>query len=85
MKEVLLNIGSIVEVEYNDVAEPYLIVGKRIVNHQTMRAWDYYSVPYPAGARYDDEGRDDVGFFFNHYEIESVLYSCDIEAETLDG
>lgn len=81
MEEVLLNIGSIVEVEYNDEVGQYLITGKRIINHRTMKAWDYYSVPYPGGSRRDKEGNDDNGFYFNHPDIERIIHICNVEID----
>ena len=82
MEEVLLNIGSIVEVEHKGEIENYIIVGRRIINFRTMKAWDYYSVPYPEGAKRDREGNDDNGFFFNHPEIDKIIYKCEVEIET---
>ncbi|KOY65495.1 DUF4176 domain-containing protein [Clostridium sporogenes] len=79
MKEILLNIGSIVEVEHQGEIKNYLIVGKRVINFNSMKAWDYYSVPYPEGIKKDREGRDDNGFYFNHPEIENITYTCNIE------
>ncbi|MFT9496355.1 DUF4176 domain-containing protein [Anaerosolibacter sp.] len=79
MDDVLLNIGSVVEVEHKGEVGYYHIVSKRIINFNTMRAWDYYSVPYPEGGRKDKEGRDDNGFYFNHHEIDSVIYKCEVE------
>ena len=78
-EEVLLNIGSIVEVEHKGEAGNYLIVGKRVINFNTMRAWDYYSVPFPDGTVKDKEGKDDNGFYFNHPEIDKVIYECTIK------
>ncbi|MDF2880145.1 MAG: hypothetical protein K0R54_702 [Clostridiaceae bacterium] len=82
--EVLLNVGSIVEVEHKDATLMYLIVSRRIINWGTMRAWDYYSVPYPEGGKKDKEGYDDNGFYFNHYEIEKIIYSCNVSSEKVE-
>jgi hypothetical protein len=79
MKEVLLNIGSIVEVEYKDEKDYYLIVGKRVINIRTMKAWDYYSVPYPVGCKKDKDGLDENGFYFNHPDIDKIFYICEVE------
>lgn len=76
LDDILLNVGSIVEVEHKGEVGNYIIVGKRIINFRTMKAWDYYSVPYPEGARKDREGNDDNGFYFNHHEIDKVLCKC---------
>lgn len=74
MKEVLLNIGSIVEIEYENKLQKYLIVGRRVINFRNMKAWDYYSVPYPEGIKKDKDGNDDNGFYFNHTNIDKILY-----------
>jgi len=79
MDDVLLNIGSIVEVEYKGKIGNYLIVGKRVINFRTMKAWDYYSVPYPDGIRRDRDGSDDNGFYFNHPDIDKIIFICDVE------
>ncbi|MBD5631364.1 DUF4176 domain-containing protein [Clostridium botulinum] len=81
MKDILLNIGSIVEVEYQGEIQNYLIVGKRVINFNSMKAWDYYSVPYPEGSKKDSEGKDDNGFYFNHTDIEKIIYTCNIDTE----
>lgn len=80
-KEVLLNTGSIVDVEHKEEMNRYLIVGKRVINVRTFRAWDYYAVPYPEGCKKDKEGADDNGFYFNHPDINNIVFVC--EAETL--
>lgn len=81
MEEVLLNIGSIVEVEHKEEIGQYLIVGKRVINVRTMKAWDYYSVPYPEGCKKDKEGIDDNGFYFNHPEIDKIIHVCNVQIE----
>lgn len=81
MNEVLLNVGSIVEVEYKEKIGQYLITGKRVINFRNMKAWDYYSVPYPEGCKKDKEGNDDNGFYFNHPDIDKVIYICDVKIE----
>lgn len=80
-KEVLLNIGSIVEVESEDELDKYIIIAKRIISFNSMKAWDYYSVPYPKGLMKDKEGKDDNGFYFNHTDIKSIIHKCDVEVE----
>ncbi|APU87259.1 DUF4176 domain-containing protein [Clostridium botulinum] len=62
MKEILLNIGSIVEVEHQGEIKNYLIVGKRIINFNSMKAWDYYSVPYPEGIKKIEKAGMITGF-----------------------
>lgn len=49
MKDNLLNIGSIVEVEHSGETDAYIIMGQRVINHETMKAWDYISIPYEEG------------------------------------
>lgn len=79
---MLLNIGSIVEVKCDDELGKYLIIAKRIISFNSMRAWDYYSVPYPEGLMKDKEGKDDNGLYFNHTDIENIIYKCDVKVET---
>lgn len=104
MKDNLLNIGSIVEVENpNNDIEPYMIIGKRVINHETMKAWDYISVPYSYGYKRNiriksetvkEENiilkcervkREENFFYFNHYEIEKVLYKCNYSVKEMEG
>jgi len=82
MKEVLLNIGSIVEVEHNGEFDNYIIIGKRMIHFKTMKAWDYYSVPYPEGSKKDKEGNDDNGFYFNHSDIDKIIHTCKVKIES---
>lgn len=80
MQEVLLNIGSVVEVEDNNgEIKQYMITAKRVINFRTMKAWDYYSVPYPEGGRKDKDGNDDNGFYFNHPKISKIIYVCKVK------
>lgn len=79
MEEILLNIGSIVEIEHRGDIGNYIIVGKRVIKFDNMKAWDYYSVPYPEGSRKDKEGNDDNGFYFNHPDIDKIIYKCDVK------
>lgn len=83
MEDVLLSIGSIVEVEHEGEVENYLIVGKRVINFNTMKAWDYYSVPYPEGNKKDRDGSDANGFYFNHNNIDKINYTCNVEIHNL--
>ncbi len=77
MKDVLLSIGSIVKSECQGEIDTYIITAKRSINFNTMRAWDYYSVPFPVGGIKDKQGNDDNGYYFNHEDILNVLYICD--------
>lgn len=56
MKDVLLTIGSIVTVNDDVDFDAYMIVGRRIVSFKSMKAWDYYTVPYPDGLQRDSQG-----------------------------
>lgn len=78
MKDILLNIGSIVEVECNG-PKSYMIVGKRAINFSNMVAWDYYSVPYPERHIRDKQGNDHNGFYFNHPDIDKIIYKCEVD------
>jgi len=78
IQDPLFPIGTVVQVENsNDELETYLIIGHRIINDATMRAWDYVSVPYPKGLqRYFKSNREkdyDNFFYFNHGEIDVVI------------
>jgi hypothetical protein len=79
MDEVLLNIGSVVEVEHREELEKYIIVGKRVISFKSMKAWDYYSVPYPDGLKKDRDGSDENGFFFNHTDINKIVHVCRVK------
>jgi len=50
MKDVLLPIGSKVEADIKGVErDEYLIIGKRIINPDTLSPWDYVGVPLSKG------------------------------------
>lgn len=76
-KDVLLPIGSLVKVTpHHDEQRLYMIVGKRIINHDSLRAWDYISIPYFDGLKRKIEismKHYENFFYFNHYEIEEIL------------
>lgn len=81
MIEVLLNIGSIIEVENSDnETETYLIIGRRIINHESMKAWDYVSVNYSTGlVRHFNTKKEFAGddfFYCNHPDIDKVVYDA---------
>ncbi|AMQ66543.1 hypothetical protein BH753_gp061 [Bacillus phage Shbh1] len=89
MEEYLLPIGSVVIVEDpHDIPKNYMIIGHRIINHSSMRAWDYVSVEYPVGLkRFFKQDRTydyDNYFYFNHFEIEKVIHKNTVEAENLE-
>lgn len=84
MKDVLCEIGTIVEVENtHDEIMKYIIIGKRCINHETMKSWDYVSVPFNDGFMRIFNKRDkevihyENFFYFNHYEIEKILFIPD--------
>jgi len=77
MKDVLLNIGSIVIINDDTDFDTYIIVGKRVINFNSMKAWDYYSVPYPDGLKKDKSGNDETGYYFNHSDINKIIYESD--------
>lgn len=81
MKDVLLAVGTIVkpEIEGEETAE-HMIIGKRIINDNSMKSWDYVAVPYPDGLkfsfpRFGEEkiSRYENYVFFNHTDIESIV------------
>lgn len=76
MKDILLNIGAIIEVEHDYVSENYIIIAKRSINFGTMTPWDYYCVPYPEGGKKTKNGEDKNGFYCNHEDIDKILYKA---------
>lgn len=86
MKECLLPIGSIVSVEITDeLIDNYLIIGKRIVNPKSMKAWDYISVKSSTGLEriYTKDNKYDYDnfFYFNHTDIEKVIYKSKLNTQ----
>lgn len=86
MKEVLLNIGSIVEVTDKDgELNEYMIIGRRVINPTSMKAWDYIAVWYPTGLvrtfKTNGEFLGDDYFYFNHPDIEKISYANELRAE----
>lgn len=84
MKEILLNIGAIVEVENTDEGkESYLIIGRRVINPDSMKAWDYVSVGYSTGLvrtfKSNNEFGGDNFFYFNHPDIDKIVYDGVLE------
>ncbi|WCK57124.1 DUF4176 domain-containing protein (plasmid) [Aneurinibacillus sp. Ricciae_BoGa-3] len=84
MEDVLFSLGSIVKVTpNNDEQTEYLIIGKRVVNPNSYRAWDYVSVPTEHGFKWNVDKRNDKiefapnFFYFNHFEIEEVVKIAD--------
>ncbi|MEC2352555.1 DUF4176 domain-containing protein [Bacillus velezensis] len=85
MKEdVLLPIGTIFKAKepgYEDGQSiiEYIIIGKRTINPQSMRAWDYIVFPFDEG--YKNEYKEHTKewennfVYFNHTDIEEVIKS----------
>lgn len=78
MKENLLAIGSIVKADIRDNEEQaIMIIGKRIVNPNSMKAWDYVGVDYPKGLirhfNKENQFTGDDFYYFNHPDILKVL------------
>lgn len=83
MKEVLLPIGTIIKgrVREEDELEAWMIIGKRAINPDTGKAWDYVSVPHPEGYIRSKAGYPNF-YYFNHYEIDEIVtVPADTEAE----
>lgn len=91
MNEVLLPIGTVVKAEpQHDYEEPveYMIIGNRIINHESFRCWDYIGVPYPVGMK-REFSKNSNGmkhsenfFYFNHTEILAIIREMNtIESE----
>ncbi|PLS18840.1 hypothetical protein CVD28_00110 [Bacillus sp. M6-12] len=77
LEDVLLPIGSLVKVTpHHDEQRLYMIIGKRIINHDSLRAWDYISVPFEEGAKrkiFKNMEHEENFFYFNHHEIEEIV------------
>lgn len=77
LADVLIPIGSIVEVaDRDEILTQYMIIGRRVVNHETFRSWDYVSVPLDEGMqrKIQKDGKHFENFFyFNHYEIQKII------------
>lgn len=76
-KDILLPIGSIVEL-YNRDNEiiRYMIIGKRIISNESLKPWDYISVPFETGMERiirNGGGHNENFFYFNHYEIHKIV------------
>lgn len=76
MKDVLLSIGSLIKgAPDNEEQQIYMIIGKRIINHETMRCWDYVCVPFPKGlTRVISNNNTFENFYYcNHHEIDEIV------------
>lgn len=75
MKELLLPVGSVVIADIADEETQCMIIGHRIINPFSMRAWDYVAVEHPKGlTRRFNEDRSlnhDEFIYFNHPDITS--------------
>ena len=77
MKDVLLPVGSLIkDAPDNQEQRLYLIIGRRIINHETMRCWDYVCVPFDEGMQriIERDGKRFENFYYcNHYEIDEIV------------
>lgn len=77
MEDVLLPIGSLIKgAPDGEEQRLYLIVGRRIINHETMCCWDYVSVPFDEGMKRNIEGDKkhfENFYYFNHYDIDEIV------------
>lgn len=81
MEDVLLNIGSLIEVENKDEGrETYMIIGTRVISPKSMKAWDYVAVWYPTGLvrtfKSDGEFVGDDFFYCNHPDIDEIVHEA---------
>lgn len=74
MKDVLLPIGSIVNVAQNEreIPSAWMIIGKRVPHPQVCLANDYVGVPYPLGYQFNLNGEPQL-LYFDHLEIDEVV------------
>ncbi|MXQ53448.1 DUF4176 domain-containing protein [Shimazuella alba] len=80
MKDVLLNVGTIVKAEIGEEIHTILIIGKRQVkeyknsydNEYSYKALDYIGVQLPDGI---EEGI----YHFNHLDIAEIIYERHVE------
>ena len=77
MKDVLLPIGTNVVATIENNEEKCMIIGHRIINPCSMRAWDYIAVPFPAGFERhfnkEKQVESEDFYYFNHIDIERIL------------
>ncbi|MBG9694185.1 hypothetical protein ABD91_25995 [Lysinibacillus sphaericus] len=71
--EVFHPIGTVVEANIQDKEIPCLIIGHRMINPFSMKAWDYVAVAYPEGlvrhfTKTNTFDYDDF-LYFNHPDI----------------
>lgn len=80
MKDVLLPVGTIVIPEINGQENSaHMIIGKRCINPNSMKSWDYVGIPYPEGLKFyfsrcgNDFSSQEYNYvYFNHTDIESL-------------
>ncbi|MEC0393101.1 DUF4176 domain-containing protein [Bacillus subtilis] len=91
MNDVLLPIGSVFKAkepggsEESEDAIEYIIIGKRAINPNTMRAWDYIVVPLHEGfkneyTKHREEWENNT-VFFNHIDIEEIVKQTSCESD----
>lgn len=82
MKDPFYPIGSVVTTNIGDQEEQCMVIGHRIINHLSMRAWDYVAVEYPQGLERhfkNDKTFDcDQFYYFNHRDIIKIVHEADL-------
>ena len=80
MEDPFLSIGSVVIADVAQDEISFMVIGHRIINYESMRAWDYVAVDYPGGLkRYfnSDKSFDcDQLAYFNHQDIIKVVHEA---------
>lgn len=90
MEDVLLKVGSTVKAQIGDAedCETFLIIGKRIINPFSMRAWDYVAVTEEKGLERifkSDKSFDCDNFiYFNHEDITKIIKNKESMEEEQD-
>lgn len=78
MNDVLLPIGSLIKATAPQSTQTlYMIIGKRIINHETLNAWDYVCVPFEDGFKREMKSCSshyDNFYYCNHTDIEHIQY-----------
>jgi hypothetical protein len=89
LEDILLPIGSLVKATpTKDETKTYMIVGRRIINHESLRAWDYISVPFEDGLSrtiQKDMKTFENFFYFNHFDIEEIVFRFAVPEGQLDS
>lgn len=80
MKDVLLPVGTIVIPDIRSQENStHMIIGKRCINPDSMKSWDYVGIPYPEGLKFnfprsghDVSSKEYNYVYFNHTDIERL-------------